>query len=164
MASPIYLVRHGVAVPHGTPGIPDDQRPLTPEGEKEVKKVGKGLKRLKVDPGRIVTSPLPRAYRTAEILAEVLGWPENLETADALKAGHSASSIRDWILAQPPGSLMLVGHDPAFSELVGLLVTGEPIPPICELDKAGVAALATGEGGGLVVEWIATPKILRKLG
>jgi phosphohistidine phosphatase len=164
MVSQVYLVRHGIAVPHGTPGIPEDQRPLTPEGEKEVRKVAKGLRRLKVDPGRIVTSPLPRAFRTAEIIADVLDRAQAVESADALRAGNGAASIRDWIHSQPSGSLLLVGHDPAFSELVGLLVTGELTVPLCELDKAGVAALGTGDSGALVIEWIATPRMLRKLG
>ena len=31
----LYLLRHGTAVPHGTPDIPDDERPLTAEGEKQ---------------------------------------------------------------------------------------------------------------------------------
>jgi phosphohistidine phosphatase len=163
MAAPIYLVRHGIAVPHGTPGIPEEQRPLTPEGEKQARKVAKGLRRLKIDPDRIVTSPLPRAFRTAEIVAEVLEKSAAIETTDALRAGNGADAIRDWIHAQPAGSLMLVGHDPAFSELVGLLVTGERTSPICELAKAGVAALANGGGGGLVVEWIATPRMLKRL-
>jgi phosphohistidine phosphatase SixA len=31
----LLLVRHPVAVPRGTPGVSDDERPLTPEGEAE---------------------------------------------------------------------------------------------------------------------------------
>ena len=29
----LLLVRHAAAVPRGTPGVPDDERPLTPEGK-----------------------------------------------------------------------------------------------------------------------------------
>jgi len=42
----LYVLRHGIAVPHGTPGIAEDDRPLTPEGEKRMKQIGKGLRRL----------------------------------------------------------------------------------------------------------------------
>ena len=55
----LYLLRHGIAVPHGTPDIPDDERPLTSEGEKGVRKVARGLRRLGFKLDRIVTSPLP---------------------------------------------------------------------------------------------------------
>ena len=29
----LLLIRHAAAVPRGTPGIPDDERPLTPDGK-----------------------------------------------------------------------------------------------------------------------------------
>ena len=160
----LFLVRHGIALPHGTPDMSDDERPLTDEGEKEVRKVGKGLVRLKVAPDRIVTSPLPRARRTAEIVADRMGLESALEDADALRAGRSAESIRDWLKERTESSLMIVGHDPAFSDLIGLLVTGQRGPTLCYLDKAGVAAFETGMGGEMVIRWIATPKLLRKLG
>ena len=32
----LFIVRHGIAVDPGTPGIPDDERPLTPKGEKRM--------------------------------------------------------------------------------------------------------------------------------
>src|SRR3954470_5009214 len=102
----LYLVRHGIAVPHGTPGIADDDRPLTDEGEKRMKQVAKGLRHLGVQPDRIVTSPLPRARRTAEIVAEVLDLESALEDADALRAGNSAASIREWLHSRPEPNLM----------------------------------------------------------
>lgn len=92
----LYLLRHGIAVPHGTPGIEDDDRPLTPKGEKRVRQVAYGLKHLGLDVQKIVSSPLPRAYRTAEIVARVLESPDLLETADELRAGASADSIASW--------------------------------------------------------------------
>jgi phosphohistidine phosphatase len=160
----LYVVRHGTAVPRGTPGIADEDRPLTADGEKELRKVARGLKRLKIAPDRIVTSPLPRARRTAEIIAERLGKEDVLEDSEALRAGCEAESIRDWLNARPEACLMIVGHDPAFSELVGLLVGAGVGHPICELEKGGVAAFRTGGHGGLVLDWIATPRMLRKMG
>jgi phosphohistidine phosphatase len=159
----IYLLRHGIAVSHGTPDIPDDERPLTPEGEKRMRQVARGLKRLDLKLDRIVTSPLPRALKTAQIVAEVLGMEDLLETNDALRAGRDASSIRDWVHTRPEQSLMLVGHNPAFNELVGLLVTGEPGVPICELHKGGIAALSSGPDGGLKLDWLARPRLFRQL-
>src|SRR3954468_13227503 len=135
----LYLLRHGIAVPHGTPGIEDDQRPLTPQGERRMKQVARGLRRLDLELDRIVSSPLPRARRTAEIVAKVLKCEEVLEEADALRADRDALSIRDWIGTRSEPRLMLVGHDPAISELVGLLITGAVVvPPLCELRKGGL--------------------------
>src|SRR5947199_296772 len=93
----IYLVRHGIAVPHGTPGVREDERPLTPEGELEIAKIASGLKRLKVKPDRIVTSPLPRARRTAQIIAKTLGREDLLEVADVLSSGSAPRAIKEWL-------------------------------------------------------------------
>ncbi len=37
----LYVVRHGIAVDPGTPGIPDDERPLTPKGEKRMREIAR---------------------------------------------------------------------------------------------------------------------------
>ena len=67
----LYFFRHGQADwPNWNK--PDDERPLTKEGAKEVRKVAKLLLQLKISP-LILTSPLPRASQTAEIVADVLG-------------------------------------------------------------------------------------------
>src|SRR5258708_30193051 len=67
----LYFLRHGEA---DWPGWtkPDDERPLTDFGKKEVRQVTKFLNRLKVKPDVIVSSPLPRALQTAEVPAEQL--------------------------------------------------------------------------------------------
>jgi phosphohistidine phosphatase len=159
----LYLVRHGIAVPHGTAGLADDDRPLTDEGVKEMRKVARGLKRLKIAPDRILTSPLPRARGTAVIVAERLGREEALEDADELRAGRDATSIRDWLDTRAEPSLMIVGHDPAFSDLIGLLVGAGIGHSICDLEKGGVAAFRASGPKRWVLDWIATPRMLRKL-
>jgi phosphohistidine phosphatase len=160
----LYIVRHGIAVPHGTPDIPEDERPLTPKGEKRVQQIGRGLRRLGVEPGRIVSSPLPRALRTAELLAEALAHGDKPTQEDALRAGRPAVHIRDWLGGQHDERLMIVGHDPAFSQLVGLLTAGDQAAgPVCELAKGGVAALVADPSGRFLLDWLATPRLLRKL-
>ena len=52
---------------------PDNERPLTERGHKEMKRVAKFLERLKLVPDVILTSPLPRASQTAEIVGKRLG-------------------------------------------------------------------------------------------
>lgn len=158
----LYLVRHGIAVPPGTPHIEDDLRPLTAKGIRRTRQVARGLRRLGVAVERIVTSPLPRALRTAEIIAKVLGSDEAPERADALRAGESADTIRNWLDGRGEASLMVVGHNPALSELVGLLLLGQPAPSLCQLRKSGIAALVRTPDGGFALDWLATPGMLRR--
>src|SRR4051812_45797790 len=159
----LYVLRHGIAVPHGTPDIPEEDRPLTPKGEKRMKQIGRGLRRLRLELDRIVTSPLPRARRTAEIVAEALGMDDLLENADSLRADRSAAMIRDWVVGRPESRLMLVGHNPSLTDLMALLVAGERAPKLGELEKGGIAALGACPEGGFQLEWLATPRLIRRL-
>jgi phosphohistidine phosphatase len=158
----LYLLRHGIAVPHGTPGIADDDRPLTAKGERRMRQVAHGLRRLKLKLDRIVTSPLPRARRTAEIVAEILDAAYLLEESDALRAGRDAASIREWLPSRTESRLMIVGHNPAFADLVGLLPTGTP-RPLGELHKGGVAAFLAEPDGRFRLDWLARPQLFRRL-
>ncbi|CAN5911359.1 phosphohistidine phosphatase SixA [soil metagenome] len=160
----LYLLRHGIAVPHGTPGYADDDRPLTEKGEKQLRKVAKGLLRLDLELDRIVTSPLPRARRTAEIVAEILDLTDRLEDSDALRANRDAPAIRDWISARSEARLMIVGHNQALSDLVALLAIGSTnFVPFCDLEKGGLAAFRDDGSGRLQLDWLATPRLIRRL-
>ena len=65
----LCFLRHGEADwPNWTK--PDNERPLTERGRKEMKRVAKFLERLKLVPDVILTSPLPRASQTAEIVGQ----------------------------------------------------------------------------------------------
>lgn len=158
----LYLMRHGLAVPHGTPDIADDDRPLTTEGERRVRSVGRALRRLRVKVDRIVTSPLPRALRTAEIVAEGLGKPDLIELADELRAGRDAASIHEWLPTRTEERLMVVGHNPTLSDLMARLVVGPDRPSIGDLHKGGIAALRSESIGGVYqIDWVARPKLFR---
>lgn len=163
MLTNLFVVRHGIAVPHGTPGIPDSQRPLTPKGEQRMKEVARGLNRLKLDLQRVVTSPLPRARRTAEIVARELGLEDRLEDSDTLSAGAPVRAIRDWLASRPEERLMIVGHNPDFTELVGLLLGLSTSALPFEMKKGAIAALIAHPTGGFDLDWYATPALIRRL-
>lgn len=161
----LYVVRHGVAVEYGTPGVADDDRPLTEEGERKFRQAAKGLKRLGLEVDRVVTSPLPRARRTAEILVEVLGSDLHLEEEPRLRAGSSASEVGRWLSSRTEERLAIVGHNPWCSDLVELLTTGAERGSscLCELNKGGVAALRATGDEGWKLDWLATQGLLRRL-
>jgi phosphohistidine phosphatase len=164
----LYILRHGSAVEPGTPGIPDDDRPLTPKGRRRMREIARGLQRLDLSLDRIVTSPLPRASATAEIVAKELDAEDRLETADVLRAGSDARAIRDWLRQRTEDGLMIVGHNPSLTDLVTLLVFGDatgPRPQVCDLKKGGIAALQPSNASAdrLELVWVATPRLIRRL-
>jgi phosphohistidine phosphatase len=162
----LYLLRHGIAVDPGSSGMRDDARPLTEKGIKRMRQIASGLCALDLELDRIVTSPLPRARETAEIVAHALGAIERLETSNVLQTGSDAATIERWLRDRHEERMMLVGHNPTLSELVSLLVVGARMSPVCELKKGGIAALSKrgGPSGLFELTWVATPRLLRRLG
>lgn len=151
----LYFLRHGEADwPHWTK--PDDERPLTDFGKKEVRQVGNFLKRLDVKANLVVTSPLPRALQTAEIAAEQL--KAKLQQDEALEPGFGITGLRTLLERHYSKALMLVGHEPDFSSVISAL-TGASL----KLSKAGLALVDLDpetEKGRLL--WLFPPKLARK--
>ena len=151
----LYFLRHGEA---DWPGWtkPDDERPLTDSGKKEVRQVVKCLSRLKVKLDSIVTSPLPRALQTAEIAAEQL--KTKLRQDEALEPGFGISELSTVLTRHRSKVLMLVGHEPDFSSVISAM-TGA----FLKMSKAGVALIDIDpetEKGRLL--WLFPPKFARK--
>ncbi len=159
----LLLVRHAEAVPRGTPGIPDDARPLTPSGERSFREAARGLARLVAHPNALLTSPLPRARRTAEICAEAWG---RIEPRDVpAMAGGSVSEVLPVLRGFPAeATVALVGHEPHLSRLLGALIRS-PDADRLTFRKGGAALLdivgSVGEGGSLL--WFLPPEILGRL-
>ena len=149
----LYFFRHGKA---DWPdwNKPDDERPLTKEGKKEVRKVARLLDQLGIKPF-ILTSPLPRASQTAEIAAEILG--AELREEKKLEPGFNATALKQLLRQFSEESLMVVGHEPDFSGAIRELTGGR-----IKLSKAGVAfvdldeSIMSGE-----LRWLLPPKIAR---
>jgi phosphohistidine phosphatase len=163
----LYILRHGIAFPPGTIGVPEYERPLTPKGERRMKQIGRGLSALGLglELDRIIASPLPRARRTAQIVAAELGLVDHLDISTVLAAGSDAQVIADWLRERTEDRLMIVGHNPELSELVGLLVLGEAGPFPFELKKGAIAVLSASPHTGLryQLDWTAPPALLRRL-
>ena len=66
---------------------------LTKKGAKKTRKAAKGLRALKIPFDRIVTSPLPRARETADIVADVLKLEEEVAEAPALRPTEFAQKL-----------------------------------------------------------------------
>jgi phosphohistidine phosphatase len=149
----LIFFRHGLADWPDWPR-PDDERPLTREGRKITHEVATYLARLKVNPRKILTSPLPRASQTAEIVAEHLHAP--VEVTSKLTKNFTVRKLEE-LLADEAESVMLVGHEPNFSRVIKGLTGGE-----VKLRKSGVARLTIDPDamqGRL--DWLLTPKICR---
>ena len=83
----VYFLRHGKAEDRAAWQGRDADRPLTAEGEEALRREAKQLRAVDLALDVIVTSPLARARRTAEIVADELGLAGRLVEDDRLAPG-----------------------------------------------------------------------------
>ena len=160
----VLIIRHAIAVPRGTPDIPDDERPLTRAGEKRFRQAARGLARIADRPDALLTSPLPRAARTAELAAKAWGKVKPTDTP-ALAGGELRDVLKAIEEQGAEATVAVVGHEPQMSELLARLL-GTNKADRLTLRKGGAAMVdvagPVAEGGHLL--WYVTPRILRELG
>src|SRR5262245_35121597 len=148
----LYFLRHGKADWPDWKG-PDKERPLTKEGRKEMHEVGEFLARCKVKVDFILTSPLPRAEQTGDIAAEHLKVVCREEKL--LEPGFRTQDLARLLRKHPHDALMLVGHEPDFSEVIAAVTGGH-----VKMAKAGVALVDYAEQKGKLL-WLVPPKVTR---
>lgn len=128
----IYLLRHGDA----ESGDGDDAaRRLTAEGERQAETAGRALARLEARIDACLTSPKVRAAKTARLACQALGIEP--EIASELSGGGFDSRG----LTAGRGEVLLVGHEPDFSNEVARLTGAR-----AKLRKGGIAVV---DGGNL---------------
>lgn len=152
----LYFLRHGEA---DWPNWdrPDDERPLTERGKKEMRKVAKFLFELDIPLDDILSSPLPRARQTADIIAE--RFKLHVRDQETLSGGFDMSGLKELVQKYPVDNLMVVGHEPSFTEVICGLTGAD-----CKLSKGGVALVELDEKemkGRLL--WLFPPKIAKVL-
>jgi phosphohistidine phosphatase len=141
----IYLLRHGEAE-HGNGD--DAARRLTAKGEHQARASGEALAALKIELDACLTSPKVRAAETARLACESLAIePEN---TPELRGGRFDALS----LAAGRGEVLLVGHEPDFSDEVARLTGGK-----VKLRKGGLAVI---DGTTLVA--LLRPRDLRAIG
>jgi phosphohistidine phosphatase len=121
----IYLLRHGDA----EDGDEDDAaRRLTSKGERQAAAAGRALMKLGAEIDACLASPKVRAAQTAQLACAALDIEP--ETTTELRGGAFDSLS----LAAGRGDVLLVGHEPDFSNEVARL-TGARV----KLRKGGLA-------------------------
>src|SRR4051794_10953768 len=132
MAPQLWMLRHGEAVPHDSK--PDDERELTPRGRAQAEAAGKALAALNEEFAACYSSPKVRAWETAELACASLNIEPIVESS--LANGFSRSDAAALLAAHPGAKVLVVGHEPSFSQVVHDL-TGARV----DFKKGGVAGI-----------------------
>jgi phosphohistidine phosphatase len=159
-----YIVRHGEAGKSLSSLRKDRERSLTATGRRQTENLAKFLQGLGLKFDEVVTSPLPRARETAELLVkgqrkvDLQVWEELRPEGDKeamlsrlAKLGHNSK-------------VLLVGHEPYLGVLIADLLGAEPGTLV--LKKGGIARVrittfsprAKGE-----FRWLLSPRVLKRI-
>ncbi len=114
----LYLLRHADA---DTPAPSDDARALSEKGNTQAQKVARFCEAHDMHLSLVLTSPVRRAHETAVIIAEKMR--ADLILAPWLACGmHPASALEELSAYRSQGSVMIVGHEPDFSQFAAHLL------------------------------------------
>lgn len=161
----LYILRHGKAEKVAPRGDGDAGRALTRRGRSEVQEIAAWTSSRGIFLDLIATSPLTRAFETAEILSAAYPAVKGPVVWDALAPGmdfnHLMSRIRDLELVS---SLILIGHEPSLSACISRIIAGDERVRL-SLKKGGLARIenfspaepVTGE-----LAWLLSPRHMRK--
>jgi phosphohistidine phosphatase len=122
----IYLVRHADAAPEEEAGS-DRDRWLSPRGREAARILGRLLREQNVVPDMILSSPLPRAVQTAELLATSLDYLGTVTSLRCLEPAAQPRVAASAILSSG-AAVIVVSHEPAISA-VGAFLLGLPAFP-----------------------------------
>ena len=121
----LTLVRHAKSS-WRDPSLADRERPLNKRGKRDAPDMGRRIAAAGIRPSLIVSSPAVRAWTTAKVIAGEIGYPREFLQRDNTLYLASVNGILDVIASQDVGfnSLMLVGHNPGFTDFANFLVPG----------------------------------------
>jgi phosphohistidine phosphatase len=124
----LLFVRHADAVPEDA-RLQDQHRFLSSAGRSSAQALGDALTRAALRVTRVLSSPLPSAVQTAELVVQRLGWSGLIEVVPELVPfGRAAGLLSE--LASGNGTAMLVGHEPSMSALAGQALGQRDVPAL----------------------------------
>jgi phosphohistidine phosphatase len=161
----LYLLRHAVAFGRDPSRWPDDsRRPLTPRGEEEFRAVAHELGRIEPRVDMVLSSPFARAWRTAEILADLASWPyptPMTELEPDVPPHEATQALEPY---EDLDAIALVGHRPQIHELAAYLLTGKQDGVEVSIQKGGAVCLRVDGAlrpGSASLRWSMPLKLLK---
>ena len=145
----------------------DHERPLAERGVRAARLMGHFLTELELQPDLILSSTAVRARTTAELACQAGGWTCPMVLCEEFY-GSSPSTVTSVVQSQGEAHsrLLLVGHEPTWSQLVGELTGGgAPRMPTAAMARIDLSIddwcdLTAGMG---TLHWLVHPKLLQAL-
>jgi phosphohistidine phosphatase len=159
----LYLMRHATTA-EPEENFEDNQRPLTEKGRKKLGKIARNLEKLDLEFDAILTSPHLCARQTAEVVVDALDIKKKVVSVSENLAplGFADKLVDEINTRDPVENLLIVGHEPFLSQLIGMLVAGDASLSF-DLKKGGLCKLSIAHlsyGRCATLGWLLTPSQL----
>ncbi|MGB0910509.1 MAG: SixA phosphatase family protein [Nitrospirales bacterium] len=150
----LYLVRHAEACEQGANGR-DFDRPLSANGKEDASQMGQRLSQWP-KPEVMLSSSAIRAKTTANLLATAIEYPQSEiifeEQIYEAELENLLSVIR--AVYKEAVCVMLVGHNPALTQLVTMLGGGTAHMPTCSMALLQIPSNSWGDIDHMTAELI----------
>jgi phosphohistidine phosphatase len=152
----LYLLRHADAGDPMAWAGDDTERPLSKKGRRQAKRIARLLRDLGFRPDLVITSPLVRAVQTARPVAKATG--VELLTDERLGYGFGTRELGALVDQLGPSvqRVVLVGHDPGFTEVASHLAGTQLAMSKGALARIDLPDRRVGAGAGLL-RWLLPP-------
>jgi phosphohistidine phosphatase len=151
----LYLVQHGASVSKEI----DPERPLSTQGERDVKQVAGYLQQAGVSVGQIKHSGKTRARQTAEILAKALLNNGKNDAIEGIAPNDPVDPLAESISGLDTNT-MIVGHLPFMAKLVSYLITGKDDHSLLTYRPGSIVCLEQDENHPWQIQWMIRPDCL----
>ncbi len=124
----IILVRHAKSSWKDL-SLDDFDRPLNKRGKKNAPFMGKKLKKRKIIPDLVLSSPAKRARKTATAIAKSIAYPKKKIIFDDNMYHASAKYLLEMVqnLDDKHETVILFGHNPGFTKLANMWLKKNPV-------------------------------------
>ena len=118
----VYIIRHAKSS-WEEPDLPDVVRPLNKRGLDAAATIGKYLARLHAKPDLIISSPATRAYHTAVVVAQTLGYRLKQISVQPAVYFEGEQGVLNLLREQEDvyDEIFIFGHEPTCSDIVHTL-------------------------------------------
>lgn len=163
----LFVLRHGKSDWHAGASS-DHERPLADRGVAAAELIGRFLSQRDQVPAKVISSTAVRARDTANLAMKAGEWKCAVSYTDSLY-GASVAAVLEVLAAEDDAlpSILLVGHQPTWSELIASLTGGTsvrlPTAALARIDFE-VDRWEEVDSGGGTLRWLVTPKLLQATG
>jgi phosphohistidine phosphatase len=134
---------------------------LDKEGIDQCRYVGRWLAAINVQIEVVISSPLKRASQTASLVSNEIAHEGKLVLHPALRPEATYEDFRELLEENSKrDAIMVVGHNPNFSQFLSLMISQRGADSAVELKKGAVARVDSDHRSA-TLQWCVTPKLVR---